>query len=69
MSINKTPESDFYRFEKFLEAMEDIEFQYWYNHEASDKQKKLANQIREEVSEDEITGEHATQKDAEGVFP
>lgn len=58
---NKTPEDDFRRFEKFIDAMEDMEYEYWYNFEATNKQKDLADGIREEVSEDEV---YYTRRDA-----
>jgi len=50
---NKTPAEDFQRFEKFIDAMEDMEYEYWYDNEATKRQKDLADGIREEISEDE----------------
>lgn len=50
---SKTPKEDFDRFEKFIDDMENIEYEYWYNFEATKKQRKLAEEIREEISEDE----------------
>lgn len=44
---NKTPEADFNRFEKFIDGMENIEYEYWYNFEATSKQKELADKLRE----------------------
>ena len=49
----KTPEEDFKRFEKFIDAMENIEFEYWYRYEATNKQKSLAEEIREPLTEKE----------------
>jgi hypothetical protein len=49
----KTPEEDFKRFESFVEGMEDIEYEYWIANEATDKQKRLALELREELDEDE----------------
>lgn len=51
--VSKTPKEDFDRFEKFIDGMENIEYEYWYNFEATKKQRKLADEIREEVSEEE----------------
>lgn len=56
---NQTPKEDFDRFEKFIDGMEDIEFDYWIRYEATKKQKALARELREEVTEEE----------AQGVFP
>ena len=53
MSSKKTPEEDFKRFEKFIDGMEDIEFDYWLKFEATSKQKKLASELREEITEEE----------------
>lgn len=53
---SKTPEADFKRFEKFLDGMEDIEYEYWIKYEASEKQKKLASEMREEVDEEQVFG-------------
>ena len=62
---NKTPQEDFDRFEKFIDAMEDIEFEYWYANEASAKQKKLANEIREEATWEDVEREFDTPR---GLF-
>lgn len=43
----KTPEEDIKRFESFLDGMEDIEYQYFLDYEASAKQKELAAKLRE----------------------
>jgi hypothetical protein len=51
--VSKTPHEDFKRFEKFIDAMEDIEFEYWYYYEATGKQQRLADEMREVISEDE----------------
>jgi len=56
---SKTPKADIERFEKFIDGMENIEYEYWYNYEATQRQKELANDMREEVTEEE----------AQGVFP
>lgn len=56
MVDNKTPEEDFKRFEKFIDGLEDIEYEYWIRYEAKGKQKQLALEIREEVKEDEVFG-------------
>ena len=53
MSSNKTPAEDFTRFEHFIDGMSDTEFDMWYDYEASNKQKDLADTIREEVEEEE----------------
>ena len=53
MVDNKTPEEDFKRFEAFLDAMQDIEYNYWLAHEATTKQRNLAMGLREELDEDE----------------
>lgn len=53
---SKTPEADFKRYEKFIDGMEDIEYEYWIKYEATEKQKKLALELREEVDEDEVLG-------------
>lgn len=50
---NKTPEEDFKRFEKFIDGLEDIEYEYWIRYEAKGKQKQLALEMREEVSEED----------------
>lgn len=50
---SKTPEADFKRFEKFLDGMEDIEYEYWYREEATQKQRDLADGLREEMEEEE----------------
>ena len=50
---SKTPEADFKRFEKFLDGMEDIEYEYWYRNEATVRQRDLADGIREEMDEDD----------------
>jgi len=52
----KTPEADFKRFESFIDGMEDIEYEYWIANEATDKQRKFALELREEVDEDEVLG-------------
>lgn len=57
MQTKKTPEEDFKRFEKFIDAMDNIEFEYWYAHEATLRQKKLASELREEVREEELRRE------------
>ena len=51
---SKTPEQDFKRFEKFIDGMEDIEFDYWYKFEATKKQRELAEQLREEIAEEDL---------------
>lgn len=53
---SKTPEADFKRYEKFIEGMEDIEYEYWIKYEATEKQKKIALELREEVDENEVFG-------------
>jgi len=58
---NKTPAEDFTRFEHFIDGMSDTEFDMWYDYEASNKQKDLADTIREEVEEEEAQ-EHLTPK-------
>lgn len=67
--VSKTPEADFKRFEKFIDAMEDVEFEYWYNYEASAKQKQLASQMREYVEEEEVFGDYKIYRSSEGVAP
>jgi hypothetical protein len=52
-SNNKTPSEDFTRFEKWIDGMEDTEYDYWYENEASARQKDLADKIREEIDEQE----------------
>jgi hypothetical protein len=52
----KTPEADFKRFESFIDGMEDIEYEYWIANEATEKQRKFALELREEVDEDEVFG-------------
>jgi hypothetical protein len=54
---SKTPEDDFKRFEKFIDGMEDIEYEYWIKYEATTKQKKLALEMREEVTEEDLRNE------------
>lgn len=54
---SKTPEADFKRFESFIDGMEDIEFEYWYKNEATDAQKRLVEQMREEISEEQAMKE------------
>jgi hypothetical protein len=54
---SKTPKEDFDRFGNYIDAMTDIEYDYWYDNEASSKQKALADTIREEVQEDEAPEE------------
>jgi hypothetical protein len=61
---HKTPQEDFKRFEDFIDGMEDIEYDYWIAHEATPKQKKLASELREEASEDEVEDLIETHKDA-----
>ena len=56
MTDKKTPEEDFKRFESFIDGMEDIEYEYWIENEATAKQKKFALELREEVDEDEALG-------------
>jgi hypothetical protein len=52
----KTPKEDFKRFESFIDAMEDVEFEIWYNEEATTAQRELADKIREPLSEEEEEG-------------
>jgi len=47
-----TPSEDFTRFNKWIEGMEDTEYDYWYENEASAKQKDLADKIRESEIEE-----------------
>jgi len=53
-SNNKTPAEDFTRFEHWIDGMSDTEYDIWYNDEATNKQKDLADTIREEADEDDI---------------
>lgn len=50
---SSTPQEDFNRFEKFIDGMEDIEYESWYNNEATEAQRRLADTVREEIEEDE----------------
>jgi len=50
---NKTPSEDITRFEKFTDSMTEAEYNYWYNNEATKRQKELADTIREESEEQE----------------
>lgn len=50
---NETPEEDFKRFESFIEGMENIEYEYWYENEATVKQRELAKELREVAKEDD----------------
>jgi hypothetical protein len=52
----KTPEADFKRFESFIDGMEDIEYEYWIANEATEKQRKFALELREEIDEDKVFG-------------
>jgi hypothetical protein len=54
---SRTPEADFKRFEKFIDGMEDIEYEYWIKYEATTKQKELALEMREEVTEEDLRNE------------
>lgn len=54
MSSNKTPAEDFTRFEHWIDGMSDTEYDIWYNDEATNKQKDLADTIREEIDEDDV---------------
>jgi len=61
MTSNKTPEEDFKRFEDWIDGMEDKEFEYMMDTPEedggfSDKQKKLASEIREEATEEDLEG-------------
>jgi len=49
---NKTPSEDITRFEKFTDSMTEAEYNYWYYHEATGKQQKLADTIRESEEEE-----------------
>ena len=54
MSTNRgTPKEDFDRFSNFVDGMTDMEYDIWYEQEATGKQKALADSIREEVEEEE----------------
>lgn len=57
--VSKTPHQDIERFEKFIDGMENIEYEYWYNYEATKKQRELADDMREEVTEEEANGAFA----------
>ena len=50
----KTPKEDFERFEKFIDEMSDMEYESWYDEEATTKQRNLADGIREEIDEDDV---------------
>ena len=48
---NKTPSEDITRFENWTDSMTEAEYNYWYNHEATKRQKELADTIRESEEE------------------
>jgi len=56
-----TKPEDFTRFENFIDDMTDIEYDYWYENEASPKQKQLSDTIREEVEEKDVGKEFRKQ--------
>lgn len=58
--VAKTPKADFDRFEKFIDGMEDVEFEYWYANEATTRQKSLANEMREPATWDDIEENYHT---------
>lgn len=58
--VSKTPKADFDRFEKFIDGMEDVEFEYWYANEATTRQKSLANEMREPATWDDIEENYST---------
>lgn len=47
-------------FEDFIEQMTEEQYETWYGIEATDRQKSVADRIREEVSEEEAINEPAT---------
>ena len=54
---SKTPKEDFDRFEKFIDGMEDIEYEFWLANEATSKQRALAETLREEADEEDLNKE------------
>ena len=62
--VSDLDSDDAKRFEKFLDAMEDTEFDYWYDNEASGKQKDLADQLRESASPDDANDYVNVHRDA-----
>ncbi len=50
----KTPPEDFTRFENWLDGMTEKEFDMWYKEDATKKQRRLADTIREEILQEDI---------------
>jgi hypothetical protein len=48
---------DFSRFADFIEDMGDVEFEQWYATEASEAQRGLADDIREQIEFEELAEE------------
>ena len=53
IKMGKSKEEAYERFEKFIDAMSDMEFSYWYDEEATQAQQDFADKIRESVSPEE----------------
>lgn len=51
--MGKSKEESYERFEKFIDSMSDVEFEYWYDEEATQAQQDFADKIRESVSPEE----------------
>lgn len=61
----KTPDEDFRRFEKFIDDMSDMEYDAWLQDpRTSNLQKDLADEIREELDEDEARAIIESRRDA-----
>lgn len=52
-----TPDDDLKRFEDFIDGMTDMEYDIWYESDASSKQKEFADGVREEIQDDETPDE------------
>lgn len=52
-----TPDDDLKRFEDFIDGMTDMEYDIWYESDASSKQKEFADSVREEIQDDETPTE------------
>ena len=51
--MGKSKEEAYERFEKFIDSMSDMEFEAWYDDDATQAQQDFADKIRESVSPEE----------------
>lgn len=51
--MGKSKDESYERFEKFIDSMTDMEFEAWYEDDATQAQQDFADKIRESVSPEE----------------